>query len=162
MFSYTDNNYKIIYPWVTILSISLFFSSGVAYHHHENILAVVLQLMNVFQVVFLLSLSYEYRIDYTGYTKVWKFKNKILHIPINKIDIVEYQKRLHGGWSRKALLSIKYGEHEELVLLQKRRGQHYELVRLLNGCGVTVEFVVFLWYQSRPATQNEIDKMFLY
>ena len=162
MFSYTDSNKKIVY----ILSLFIFLFFGLiavaSFVQNEYTVALFIGFLDLLMVVFLLSLSYQYRIDLTGISKIWLFRNKGFHIPISKIRRVTYRKKLTGGWSRRASLLIEYGKKKEQILLIKSRQEHYELLRLLRGWGIPLLFEVMLHYRSRPASQYEIDHLLTY
>tara|TARA_B100000809_G_C14972194_1_gene471350 strand:- start:159 stop:647 length:489 start_codon:yes stop_codon:yes gene_type:complete len=162
MFSYTDSNKFIIYS--SCFSISLFLGtiSLAAILSSDLLIGCLIGAINILMVCFLLLLSYTYRIDYTGITKKWDFRNKGYHVPINTVKKIIYRKRIAGGWSKRATLLIEYGRKKEQILLIKPRTEHYELIHLLTGWGIPLSYEVVFYYYIRQATQDEIDHLLSY
>ena len=133
-----------------------------AWLKHQSELAFCIWGLAIFQISYLSSILYNYRFDYTGFTKYWLVRKKSLHIPINNIDYIEYHKRKTGGWSRKAHLVIQYQNEKEYIILIKSRRHHYELLRLLHGCGVPIHVKIWHGHKVEDASQKDLDRLFSY
>lgn len=160
MFHYQDSNKKVLYLFSGILFIAF---GGISLHEFIEgnlisgffVLAIV-----IFQFTFLWSLINTVRFDYTGLTRTWTYKRKVLHFPINQITKVIYKKRVFGGFSRKAYLEVYTPSQKELIALQTPRTEHFELLRLIHSCGIEIEFYIVAGHYTRKATQSEIDNLF--
>ena len=162
MFDYKDSNQRLVY---LLSGFVLLVFGGVSIHSFikgEIELGVIVLGILTFQLIFLCRLVYTVRFDFTGLTKKWLFRDRVIHFPINKISKISYTKRVFGGFSRKAFLKVHMGKEKELIPLLSPRNEHYELLRLIHNCGIEIDFFITIGYYTRKATKNEIDNLFTF
>ena len=162
MFHYEDSNKKITYYLATVLAVG--FGTITIYQVTTNNITIALLVgsLTILFVCFLLSAIHKVRIDFTGLTKVWAFRNKTIHFPLNLITKIEYRKRVYGGFNRRSYLVFFLDNKKEIIPLMTPRTEHYELLRMIHNCGIEIDFIIMIGHYSRPATQNEIDNIFNY